>query len=105
MEAFPGPIIPVNFDRLAKRARKAFKISPDEARHSFISYHVAVHRSLGEAALQAGNSESIIRRHYLNLHSQEEGRKFFGIVPDVVARKGVAVAETAPETKAHLKAV
>ena len=36
---------------------------------------------MGEAALQAGNSESIIRRHYLDLKSAEEAEQFFGIVP------------------------
>jgi len=35
-------------------------------------------RSIGEAALQAGNSESIIRRHYLDLKSTEEPN-IFGI--------------------------
>ena len=37
---------------------------------------VAKFRSLGEAALQAGNSESIIRRHYLDLKSTEEAEHF-----------------------------
>jgi len=31
-------------------------------RHSFISYHIALHRSTGDAALRAGNSELIIMR-------------------------------------------
>ncbi len=62
----PGPIIAPNFDRLTKLARKHFKLSHDEARHSIISYHVALHRSIGDAALQAENSEAIVKRHYLN---------------------------------------
>lgn len=81
LEFAPNPIIPKNFDRLGKRARAKFKLTHDEARHSFISYHVALHRSIGDAALQAGNSESIIRNHYLNLHPSEEGDQFFRIVP------------------------
>ncbi len=48
---------------------KHFNITHDEARHSFNSYHVAAYRSLGDVALQAGNNESIIKRHYLNLES------------------------------------
>ena len=36
---------------------------------------------MGEAALQAGNSESIIRKHYLDLKSPAEAEAFFGIFP------------------------
>jgi len=42
---------------------------------------VAKFRSIGEAAIQAGNSEGIIRRHYLDLKSPEEAAEFFGILP------------------------
>ena len=38
-------------------------------------------RSFGEAALQAGNSEAIIRKHYLDLKSKTEAEEFFGIMP------------------------
>jgi hypothetical protein len=50
-------------------------------RHTFISFFVAKYRSMGEAALQAGNSESIIRKHYLDLKTPSEAENFFGIVP------------------------
>lgn len=40
-------------------------------RHTFISKLVAKFRSIGEAALQAGNSETIIRKHYLDLKDAE----------------------------------
>ena len=86
LESSPHPIIPTNFDRLAKQVRKHFALDHDEARHSFISYHVALNRSIGDAALQAGNSESIVRRHYLNLHPREEGKAFFQILPDLENR-------------------
>jgi len=91
----PGSIIPPNFDRLAKLVRKRFSLTHDEARHSFISYHVALHRSVGDAALQAGNSESIVKRHYLNTHTQEEGRDLFRIVP-ADDRAGAVLAEALP---------
>ena len=42
---------------------------------------VAKFRSIGEAAIQAGNSESIIRRHYLDLKTTKEAEDFFGILP------------------------
>lgn len=86
LEIAPAGIMPTNFDRLAKKVRKHFELTHDEPRHSFISYHVAVHRSVGDAALQAGNSESIVKRHYLNTHSREEGASFFQIVPSADRR-------------------
>jgi hypothetical protein len=104
LEHAPGPIIPTNFRRMHAAARAHFKLSHDEARHSFISYHVALYRSLGDAALQAGNSETIIRRHYLNLHPREEGEQFFQIVPDPKRRRAV-LAEPKPEASPHLRAV
>jgi hypothetical protein len=50
-------------------------------RHTFISMHVAKFRSMGDTALQAGNSEAIIKKHYLNLVSPEEADAFWQIVP------------------------
>ncbi|MGB6219390.1 hypothetical protein [Haloferula sp.] len=41
------------------------------------------------SALQTGNSESIVRRHYLNLHPREDGEKFFRIVPTDNSRDAV----------------
>ncbi|SHJ13608.1 Site-specific recombinase XerD [Rubritalea squalenifaciens DSM 18772] len=75
------PIIPKNFDRMNKAVRAKFKLQHDETRHSFISYHVAVHRSAGDAALQAGNSESIVKKHYLRHSPAEDGNEFFSLIP------------------------
>ncbi|MEI6673705.1 MAG: hypothetical protein WCO57_00860 [Verrucomicrobiota bacterium] len=100
-----GPIIPTNFRRMVAKARKHFELTHDEARHSFISYHVALHRSLGDAALQSGNSESIIKKHYLILHPREDGEAFFRIVPDVKRRRAVLAPEEAASANPHLKAI
>lgn len=102
LKAFPGDMIPKNFEALNKKARKHFKLSHDEARHSFISYHVALHRSIGDAALQAGNSESIVKRHYLNTHTREEGGEFFRIVP---GKRRAELAKPAKKQPSHLRAV
>lgn len=77
------PIIPSNYDRMQKLTRRSLKLTHDETRHSFISYHVALHRSMGEAALQAGNSESIVKRNYYKKHTREEGAEYFSIAPDM----------------------
>jgi len=58
-----------------------FGLTHDVLRHTFISMFVAKFRSMGEAALQARNSESIIRKHYLDLKSATEAEEFFSILP------------------------
>ncbi len=105
LEAFPPPLTCGNFGRMLSAVKKHFKITHDEARHSFISYHVAAYRSLGDAALQAGNSESIIKRHYLNLHPREEGGQFFRIVPDKEHRRAVLAPMKEANPNPHLVAV
>jgi integrase len=79
------PIIPANLQHIREKVAQKFPLSHDVMRHSFISMFVAKFRSLGEAALQAGNSESIIRRHYLDLKSTEEAEQFFNILPNRIA--------------------
>ena len=105
LEVAPTPAIPTNFDRMAKTVRKHFKLDHDEARHSFISYHVALFRSVGDAALQAGNSESIVRRHYLNTHPREEGDQFFRIIPSGDRRGAVVTGAPAADPATLLRAV
>ena len=63
------------------RVRQKSGLGHDVLRHTFISMHVAKFRSMGDAALQAGNSESIIRRHYLNVTTPQEAESFFKIMP------------------------
>jgi len=80
---YPLDRFPVIFPHLRKyRANIAekFGLSHDILRHTFISMFVAKFRSMGEAALQAGNSESIIRKHYLDLKTPAEAEDFFGIM-------------------------
>ena len=94
-EAFP--IMPANFKNDARTIRKKFDLQNDETRHSFISYHVAVGRSIGDTALQAGNSERMIKKHYLNHHSEAEGKAFFSIVPGPSKSEAVFQEVETPE--------
>jgi integrase len=75
------PIVVGDFKKRRERFAKRFNLTHDIMRHTFISMFVAKFRSIGEAAIQAGNSESIIRRHYLNLKSAEDAQEFWGILP------------------------
>ncbi len=79
------PIIGANFQKRRAGFKAQFNLTHDVLRHTFISMFVGKFRSLGEAAIQAGNSESIIRRHYLDLKSPEEAAEFFGILPNHAA--------------------
>ncbi len=79
------PIIAPNLQHERAAIAKTFGLSHDIMRHTFISMHVAKYRSMGEAALQAGNSESIIRKHYLDLKTKDEAERFFSILPASLA--------------------
>ncbi len=94
MEKFP--IIPTNLQHIREKVAVEFPLAHDVMRHTFISMFVAKYRSLGEAALQAGNSESIIRKHYLDLKSKAEADLFFGIRPKRAKRPAVVVPMPVP---------
>lgn len=70
-----------NIDRVLREVRQKFKLGHDVLRHTYISMLVGAFRSVGDAALQAGNSEAIIRKHYLDLKSVAEADKFWRIIP------------------------
>ena len=59
---------------------------------------------MGDAALQAGNSESIVKKHYLNLHTVEDGAAFFGTAPGVEVRRAIITDRKSGET-GHLRAI
>jgi integrase len=50
-------------------------------RHSFISYRIAIVQSADQVALEAGNSPSIIFKHYRELTTEEQAEKWFSIMP------------------------
>jgi integrase len=50
-------------------------------RHSYISYRIAKIKSADQVALEAGNSPSIIFKHYRELTTEEQAEEWFAIVP------------------------
>jgi integrase len=50
-------------------------------RHSFITYRLALVKSADQVALEAGNSPSIIFKHYRELATDEQAAEWFGILP------------------------
>jgi site-specific recombinase XerD len=102
------PIVPEGFEHLYKTVRKHFGMNAnerDETRHSFISFHVGLHRSIGETALQAGNSESIVKKHYFKNQTKEDSEFFFSIIPDMEAKRAVRQTPTNGGSNQQLKAV
>ncbi|MES2737270.1 MAG: hypothetical protein V4672_13180 [Verrucomicrobiota bacterium] len=63
------------------RAKKIITIWPqDVLRHSYISYRIADGVSKHEVAEEAGNSESVIRKHYRRPLKKEAGAAWFKLV-------------------------
>jgi integrase len=89
---FGGDLIPVNHDRDLKHVRQKFELSRDVLRHSFISYHIGAFKSFADTALESGNSEKIIRDHYLNTSSLADAQAFWQIAPGQADRKVVHLA-------------
>jgi integrase len=59
----------------------------DILRHSAASYWLALRRDPGRVAMDLGNSPTILQRHYCELVSAEEAKRFWGLRP-VLAKSG-----------------
>lgn len=84
LERYPpsNPIIAPRDSKLyLKPLKERFSLEHDVLRHTYISMLVGSFRSIGDAALQAGNSEAVIKNHYLDLKTVEEADAFWRIVP------------------------
>jgi integrase len=84
LRRYPAKEWPIMVDNMVDHVapvRKHFKLGNDVLRHTFVSMHVARWKSMGGTALEAGNSETIIKKHYFNLVSEAEAGEFWGIVP------------------------
>ena len=51
-------------------------------RHSFISYRLAAIKNAAQVALEAGNSPQMIFKHYRQLVTEAEAKRWFGIMPE-----------------------
>ncbi len=54
-------------------------------RHSFISYRLAVTQNAAQVALEAGNSPTVVFRHYRELVRPEAAQTYFAIAPKAPA--------------------
>lgn len=83
LRADKGPIWPHTVRRLKDRAVLAYGSPPPEngARHSFVSYHLALLEDVAKTELQAGHDRAVLFGHYRELVTRDEAVEFFTIVP------------------------
>jgi site-specific recombinase XerD len=84
LKAYQTPILP---DRDVRRdlanIRSKFGLSQDICRHSWFTYSIGLHDSVSTAALEGGNSESIVKDHYLRVAKKRKAssQEFWAIMP------------------------
>ncbi len=74
---------PVNLRRRILAVREAADLTAwpqDVLRHSFASYYLASY-GLASCAMESGNSEEVLLKHYRHPVTRSEAAKFFGIMP------------------------
>lgn len=68
--------------RLARVVRAAGVVWPHNVtRHSFCSYHLAAFQNAGQAALEAGHSETMLFAHYRAIVLPEAAERFWAVCP------------------------
>lgn len=72
----------VNQARKAKANTNSFKWKKNALRHSFCSYRLAVLKNAAQVAYEAGNSATMIFKHYHELVMPEDAEKWFSIYPN-----------------------
>ena len=60
---------------------KALEWKHNALRHSYISYRLAETADAAKVAFEAGNSATMVHRHYKQLVTQDAAKKWFGIGP------------------------
>lgn len=70
------------FDRHGKR--QGIDVGANKFRNSYISYRVALTHDVAKVALESGNSPRVIQREYLELATEEQGKRWFAVLPNPV---------------------
>ena len=71
-------------------------------RHSFISYRLAILKDVGQVSLEAGNSPSMVFKHYRQLVRESESQEWFNIQPPKLVERATQTATSTfePQTDA-----
>jgi hypothetical protein len=81
LKAFPEPLELKDYHFRKLKRSLSFTIPHDGLRHTGTTGIYLIHRNFGDTALETGNSERIIRDHYLGFWTDEESEKFWSIRP------------------------
>lgn len=74
-------------DRVTDACKRAgIRRLKNGARHTGITYRVALTGDVARVALDCGNSPDVIIRHYRGLATKEQAEEFFAIVPGVASK-------------------
>lgn len=82
-----GPVVTLSEELWHKRIRQAAEAAGMErpphnfARHSFGTYHYALHQDEAKTAAALGNTPALVHRHYRALATSVEAGEFFAIAP------------------------
>lgn len=85
--------IPEAIARLAKRAKVEWK--HNGLRHSYISYRVAQTQNAAQVAIEAGNSERMIFKHYRKPLPASAASEWFDITPEAMPENVVEMPKAA----------
>ena len=78
---------PIGFSRKQfERARRESGVewAPDILRHSYGSYHIAIHENAAKTSLQMGHREvDVLFNHYRDLVTRDDAARFWNLTPSV----------------------
>ena len=79
-----GELPPINKPKRLSRIlqKSGLEWKPDIMRHSYASYHLALHQSADKTALEMGHRDTqMLFRHYRELVTKEEAKAYWKIEP------------------------
>lgn len=76
-----------NFIRSAKKLLGYKDWPHDCLRHSYCSYGLRYYESAAKISLQAGNTESVMHKHYIRMVEMDDAKDFWNIYPKDVLKK------------------
>jgi integrase len=77
-------------------SRNGIDVGGNKFRNSYISYRVALTKDVQRVSLESGNSPRVIQREYLELVTETEALKWFGIVPGMQSPALIAATKPTP---------
>ncbi len=89
--ALPGALPLLNVTKRMRSVRDAAKVPwpHDATRHSFASYHLALHKDAAETSHQLGHhSQQMLFAHYRELVTEEAAREYWKIKPPGPTKPG-----------------